>query len=175
MYFGGVDCTYSQAHNQLCGEYDVKGVPTIRTFAATKRGKRETPGFYEGAREMRPIISYATAMLPQENVHAVSDATHDRFLRIRPTKAHALLFTSKTETAAMYKALALEYDKKLLFGEVRRTKLSAAVVSRYKVDTFPTLLVVPAGGGPASKHTGRLSHISLSFFLDKFVQQHDEV
>jgi len=176
--FGGVDCSYSQQHNQLCGEYGVKGVPTIRTFAATaaaKRGGHSKAGTYEGPRETIAITQAATALLPQENVHAVTDATHDGFLRKFPGLGHALLFTSKPTTTAMYKALALEYNKRLVFGEVRQTKLSVATVKRYKVTKFPTLLVVPSGGGDPMVHTGGARHIPLSFFFDKFAKDRTEL
>lgn len=119
-------------------------------------------------------------MLPQENVITVSDATQESFMRKFPGLAHVLLFTKKATTTAMYKALALEYRKKMVFGEaplrakifffdlilsplilygcmdisivasivrswfvqVRVTKLSSGLVSKYKVEKYPTLLAV---------------------------------
>jgi len=65
------------------------------------------------------------------------------------------------------KALSLEYRNRIYFGEVRATKLSSGVISKYGVKKYPTLLVVKADGTVVT-HTGGASHMSLSFFFDKF-------
>ena len=92
----------------------------------------------------------------------------------RPQKTHVLLFTSKLQTTAMFKALSLQYRKHIVFGEVRKTKSAAQTISKYSVQTFPTLLAIREGGSSV-KHTGSASHISLSFFLDKFVAPKTEL
>ena len=144
-------------------------MPTIRTFPATTAAKRkQTPGTYEGQREAIPIAQHAATLIPTTWVNTVSDATSEGFFNKRPKWAHALLFTAKTVTTTMFKALSVEYRKTIVFGEVRASKLSKRLVTSYGVTKYPTLVMVKPDG-KHEKHTGGLSHMSLSFFLDKFV------
>ena len=56
---GAVDCT---AHESLCGQYDVKGFPTILVFGRDKT----SPQTYDGPRNAEGIVSYASGRAAKE-------------------------------------------------------------------------------------------------------------
>jgi protein disulfide-isomerase A6 len=51
-----------------------------------------------------------------------------------------LLFTDKAQSTVLYKALSLAYVGRLRFAEVRPA--ADEVVKQYKVDAYPTLIIV---------------------------------
>ena len=55
-----------------------------------------------------------------------------------------LLFTDKAQSTVLYKALSLAYVGRLRFAEVRPD--AAEVVKHYKVDSYPTLVIVQVKG-----------------------------
>jgi len=72
--------------------------------------------------------------------------------------AHVILFTSKTSTTPLFKALSAEFKDRLLLGEVQAT--DAAIVSKYNVDKFPTIVVIPKEeGSEPIVYTGVCSYL----------------
>jgi tRNA(Leu) C34 or U34 (ribose-2'-O)-methylase TrmL len=77
----------------------------------------------------------------QSFVSIVTSENYQQFIDRDPSKYKVLLFTERKTTAPIFKALSKQYKDKLLFGEVRKSS-EAALVSKFQVTTFPTLLVV---------------------------------
>lgn len=50
--FGAVDCT---VHQSTCGQYNVRGYPTIKVFGSNK----ESPSDYQGGRDSGSIVAEA--------------------------------------------------------------------------------------------------------------------
>lgn len=162
-----MDCS-TQAGNQLCGQYQVKGVPSIKVFPGTAQLKSKgSVSDYNGERKARPIAQAATDALPVKYIQTVTVASHQAFLQRSPHLARVLLFSSKAHPTAMFKSLSLEYRGRLLFGLVPKSAQNAALIEQYQVSNYPLLLGISLDG-EVRRHTGSLSHLSLSFFLSKF-------
>ena len=70
-----------------------------------------------------------------------------------PGTPKVLLFTDKEKgTPLIFKALSSHFDKTLLFGLVRKSE--SALVSKFKVKNFPTVLMVKDKDKPAQKYEG---------------------
>jgi len=153
------------------------GFPTIKIFPSEptilKSGKAtKTPTDYNGERTARAIVETALGHLPVVFKRVASKTTNkntvslDDFLALEPEQPKALLFSSKSSTAPMFKAAALEFKSRILLGEVKHT--DAALVERFGVTQFPTLLVLPKDGeGEAIRLHGTLNRESLVSFLEE--------
>lgn len=68
---GAVDCT---AHERLCGEFDVKGFPTLKFFGSNKRA----PEDYNGGRDAASIAAFAlgkwSTMSPPPEVKELTES-----------------------------------------------------------------------------------------------------
>ena len=134
VHYAAINC---DEHNGLCGEYGVKGFPTLKIFGANKK----KPSEYQGERTAKGVSQALLELLPP--VTQVTADNHAKFLAAAPGLPKALLFTEKPATAPMLKALALEFKGRLLIGEVRPGK-GGPLFDTYKVTFFPRLLVLPA-------------------------------
>jgi protein disulfide-isomerase A6 len=65
----------------------------------------------------------------------------DDFLSANPTQPKALLFTTKSTTTPLFKALSVDFNNRLVLGEVRDTEKD--IVAKFAVTKFPTLVIVP--------------------------------
>lgn len=168
-----VNCDAQQA---LCQGQRIKGYPTIRAFKAGRWIE------YKGDRSAGAIKDWALALLPTDVIRTVSKAAHlEEFLKISGGGgggaakgassarwgAGMLLFTSKAETSALYKSLAMRYKGKLAFGEVRSAH--AELSKRFGVTTYPTLLAVCGGDEKATVvYTDEMKNSKLTKFLNSF-------
>ncbi len=89
----------------------------------------------------REVSKAATALLHDRHITRIGSAAEaDAFLAQDAALAKVLLFTDKRAPTTLYKGLSCRFRGRLLFGEVHRDV--DAVVARYGVEAFPTLLVV---------------------------------
>jgi protein disulfide-isomerase A6 len=170
-----VNCDEQQ---ELCGGMGVKGFPTIKLFpsdrtektlAGGKRGLVKTPVDYEGPRSAASIASQAAAMLPNFAEQLSDGADADAWLARDPQVPKVLLFTDKTSTATLYKSLAIDFHHRLAMGEVRKTQ--KALVDRYEITKFPTLVVIPPEGKKPVKYEGPIQYEPLIKFLLPFATE----
>lgn len=79
---------------------------------------------YNGARTPKAMADAALALLPN-HVTVVTGKGHADFLSKNTELPKALLFTAKSSTTALYKALALDLKGRMALGEVRAKKDAA--------------------------------------------------
>lgn len=84
---------------------------------------------YNGARTPKAMADAALALLPN-HVSVVTAKSHADFLSKNAELPKALLFTAKSSTTALYKALALDLKGRMALGEVRAKK-DASLLSEY--------------------------------------------
>jgi len=154
---------------ELAGHFQIKGFPTIKVFPSkavpTKNGEGfiKEPVEYNGARTAAAMAQFAISQMPNF-VTTLSSKNSEDFFAKEPELPKVLLFSTKKETTPLYKALAIDYHYQLNLAEVRDTE--KALVEKYGVDKFPTLLVVK-GSEESIKYTGELKHDALFSFLKK--------
>ena len=68
---GAVDCD-QDSNKPLCGQYEIKGFPTIKVFKPERKVDKRTgamtkkPQDYPGARDAKSIVDYLLALQPSE-------------------------------------------------------------------------------------------------------------
>jgi protein disulfide-isomerase-like protein len=128
---GKVDCT---AHGNLCNKYGVKGYPTIKCFS--EKGKNVFD--YQQEREAAAIVRYALGAIRAVIFDVKNDKNLQTFFDAEPVLPHVLLFTTKDKPTPLFKALAVTYQEKIIFGLVPESAKS--IVENFGVTTFPSLL-----------------------------------
>jgi len=163
---GAVNC---DEEKELAGHFKIQGLPTIKLFPSeqtiveTPQGKamEKKAVDYSGAREATAIVNFAISNLPNY-VKKVTASTIDSFLS--GNLATVLLFTEKSTTTPLYKALAIDFKDRLKFGEVQKSE--DALVKRFNVKKFPQLLVIKDATSSPVVFDGKLSHDALFTFLE---------
>ena len=80
----------------------------------------------------------------------------------------AVLFTKSSKTSSVFKAVSVEYRKRLLLAEVRGTKPNDALGRRFAVRTFPALLTLAGDEGDVAARFDKKPTLNkLSHFLGK--------
>lgn len=100
----------------------------------------------------------------------LTGVNHDTFIEDHPGKAKVLLFTKSSETPALYKALASNFDKTLFFGVVRDSEVSLA--KKYRVKEFPTIVLVKPGDEPR-KFDKEINYYNLYNFINVYSEIFD--
>ncbi|KAI9267972.1 hypothetical protein BDA99DRAFT_504531 [Phascolomyces articulosus] len=179
---GAIDCD-QDSNKPLCGQYEIKGFPTIKVFKPElkKVDKRtgvmtKKPQDYPGARDARSIVDYLLAWQPSEVRFIKADPSKakskksmsiDSFFETdNSTLPKALLFTDKSSTSPLYKALSVEFSEgRMLVGEVK--KAEKTLVKEYGITSFPTLFVASPTAGHV-EYKGKLKYEPLSAFLSEY-------
>ena len=164
--FGAVNADTAKKTMQANG---VSGYPTVKLYVPGTGQKNPYTGKwfkpavdYTGPRSARGVVDFATTKLPS-NVVAVSDAGLKKF-KGGDALPKALLFTKKTETTPLLKALSVALSGRMVLGEARDTATKA--VEEFGISDFPTLVVLPSGEGASPiKYEGELKPAALTAFL----------
>eukprot|EP00271_Cylindrocystis_brebissonii_P012862 TRINITY_DN3237_c0_g1_i2.p1 TRINITY_DN3237_c0_g1~~TRINITY_DN3237_c0_g1_i2.p1 ORF type:complete len:433 (+),score=88.82 TRINITY_DN3237_c0_g1_i2:402-1700(+) len=171
--FGAVN---ADEHKSFGSEYGIKGFPTLKIFGANKK----KPEDYNGGRTAKAMTDALIALLPN-HVTVLSSKTFDNFFTTKPSVPKAVLFTSKTSTTALYKALAVDLQERMELGEVR-SKKEKALLGKYGLaeNDLPALLAFPLPSAAEEgedaeetkeafqKYDGELKHKPLLKFLKKY-------
>lgn len=76
------------------------------------------------------------------------------------------MFSDKKGINAIYKALSSHFDKTLFFGIIRSSE--SALVNKYKVKEFPTILLVKNSETKPEKYTGEMSYAEIFNFINVY-------
>jgi len=155
---------------ELCGSFQIKGFPTIKFFPSEQAANPyqkgmpwKNPTDYQGPRTSAGIVQFATNSLPNF-VTSISSKSLEKFLQTTGL-AKVILFTDKSATPMLFKGMAAQFHKRLLFGEVKQA--STEIVSQFEVTTFPTILVVKEDGEKVV-FSDPIKANFLQKFLDRF-------
>merc|ERR1719181_2666856 len=100
------------------------------------------PAFmWEGKMEKKALSGRLGKLVPDMST-VLTGETIDKFLTSDPTKPKVMLFSNKDKAPLMFKALSSEQvlRRTIKFGFVKEAE--SAIVSRFKVKKFPTLISV---------------------------------
>jgi protein disulfide-isomerase A6 len=128
---------------------------------------------YNGAREAKPMAETLLAAITKKYVKSIggkakSSPSIEDFTNEKAGElAKVILFTDKSNTPDLYKALSVSYKDRLLFGEIKKAKTD--LVEKFKVEKFPTVLVIPKEvDAKPVVHTGSIKSADIKAFLDKY-------
>eukprot|EP01090_Pellita_catalonica_P022225 TRINITY_DN8558_c0_g1_i1.p1 TRINITY_DN8558_c0_g1~~TRINITY_DN8558_c0_g1_i1.p1 ORF type:complete len:400 (-),score=87.66 TRINITY_DN8558_c0_g1_i1:42-1241(-) len=165
-----INCDEEQ-NKPLAGKFGIQGFPTIKLFKAelekdpdNSNRLTKVPVDYNGPRTAAAIVKFALSHLTTKYIQKIKDDASE-FLDDEEI-AHVILFGSKPKTTNFYKALSAEYGLRLAFGEVapKYTKLE----EQFGVESRPTLVVVPKGGGDHVMYDGKLEYTAIATFLEQY-------
>jgi len=157
---------------ELCGNFDIKGFPTLKIFPSEAvpvpknkgKGYHKVPEDYNGPRSAGDMARVVLNKLPSF-VQSVDDSNIDKFLE--ETGAKVMLFTDKPKTTSLYKAISIDFHNRIAVAEVKKT--AKAVVDKYEVTKFPTLVVVTESGEKVV-YDGKLKHEKIAAFFEALRQ-----
>jgi len=151
----------------LCQGQRVQSYPTIKAF---RQGRWIE---YRGDRSAAPLRDWGLSLLPSDTVSVISQSAqmHEYLKKSSAASkwgAAIVLFTSKSDTSALYKSLALRYKSKLAFAEVRGGATSD-LAKRFNISSFPTLLAVCGGDEQSTvSYQGEMKNSRLAKWLNAF-------
>jgi protein disulfide-isomerase A6 len=132
----------------------IKGTPTIKFIYPNNKknkansNKKKIVVDYQQARELKPMMEFAEAKMPNyvEKIKGVKKL--DKFIAKADKYGlpKALLFTKLGKTSSSLKALSTEYRRRMLIGEVRGGKHNKEVFKRYNIKNMPACIVLGEDG-----------------------------
>ena len=152
-------------NKSLCGVMGVKGFPTLKTVRPGKKpGSKPIVEDYNGPRTAKGI---ADAVVDKINNHVkrLTDKDADAFLDADPDTPKAILFTEKGTTSALLRSIAIDFLDVISVTQVRDKE--AATNERFGVTSYPTLVLIPAGGGEPVLYDGELKKDPMVKFLSQ--------
>ena len=76
------------------------------------------------------------------------------------------MFSTKGPTSPLWKSLALDFQGRILFAQVRDTQ--EMVVNEFNIDTYPTLILLPGGSAPGIVYKGDMKRDPMFQFLSEY-------
>ena len=149
---------------ELCEEYGIKAHSTIVYFPENTAQSHEV---YKGEKTYKAMSNFAVERM-QSFVRLVTSTNIDEFFASEPNTAKILVFTERTTTAPLFKALSKEFKGRVSIGEVRssETKLSA----RFEVSKFPALLGLTSLDS-ATVFTGEMKRDPIEKWIREFMYE----
>lgn len=157
----GIDCD-DDKNKRICGDYDVKGFPTLKLFRPT--GKKGKPAVedYNGPRTAKAIADALAERIPNHVTKVTANKLGD-FLSKSNATAKAILFTNKGTTPALWKSLAIDFKGKIAFATIRDKE--AAAVETFGVTEFPKIVLLPGGEKEGVVYDGKVAKEPLAEFF----------
>lgn len=131
----------------------IKGTPTIKFIYPSSKNKANTNKKkivvdYQQAREMKPMMEFAEAKMPNFVEKLKGEKGLTKFIAKGDKYGipKAILFTDKRKTSASLKALSTEFRRRMLIGEVRAGKHNKAVFDKYNIKKLPACIVLGEDG-----------------------------
>lgn len=160
---GAIDC---DAHRDFCGRYGISGFPTIKLFESNKK---KPPVDYNYQRTSAALVEFTVPYIDGGLVSHIGNnqnrASVDDFFG-KNALPKVLLFNKKYSVPPLYKALSIDFESKVSFGEIKVSEED--LIKRFNVQDFPTVLVFPNGTEEqAVKYDGAMKHAALSDYFKK--------
>ncbi|KAL2756717.1 hypothetical protein ACRALDRAFT_2102804 [Sodiomyces alcalophilus JCM 7366] len=158
-----VDCD-DDANKPLCGQLGIKGFPTIKIVRPGSRPGKPVVEDYQGARTASAMVDAVVDKI-NNHVKRVTDKDVDSFLSDNAENPKALLFTEKGTTSPLLRSITIDFLGVVTVGQVRNTQ--KAVVEKFGVEKFPTLLLLPPGDAEPIVYDGELKKDAMVAFISQ--------
>lgn len=113
--FANIDCD-DDANKATCGRYGIQGFPTIKLFPATTK---RLPRDYRGERNAKSLVEYAVDSLPRSVTKVNAEDLKSFVVDKDPATPKVVLFSNKPTSSPLYKSLALDFRKSMVFAIAR--------------------------------------------------------
>ncbi|KAI9170749.1 putative protein disulfide-isomerase [Paramyrothecium foliicola] len=154
-----VNCD-EESNKAFCGGLGVTGFPTLKIVRPGKKaGSKPVVEDYQGQRTASGIVDAVVSKI-NNHVTRVTDKDADAFFAKPGPKA--VLFTEKGTTSALLRGVAIDFLDVISVAQVRNK--DTAVVEKFGIDKFPSLVLVPAEGEPIV-YDGELNKKDIVAFL----------
>jgi len=158
-----IDATVEEG---LAHRYGIRGFPTLKLYKPGSKAKDMQD--YQGARSASALVNFVTSHLNGNSILRLKEANAETLWSQQPTAVpRVILFSAKAEPNTLYKSLSMRFSNSLVFSMVQQNDPLCAT---YKVDTFPTVLVLTSQEADPIKFEGKLTPDSLLNFLSPLVQ-----
>ncbi len=144
---GSVDC---EEYGALCQKQNVKDFPSFVIYPPMPM-----PPIFVTELNTTLLQKQATREL-HSNVIEVHKDNHRTFLAEHPSVPKVLYFSDKKGVPVLYKALSVAFENKLLFAIIRNNETE--LLDRYRVKTYPTLLLVKANEKKPVPYGGQMNY-----------------
>lgn len=143
----------------------VQGFPTLKIIKPGNKRGRPIVEDYQGQRSAKAIVDAVIDKIPN-HVKKLQDSTIDAWLSDSTTPTKAILFTEKGTTSALIRVLAIEFLGSIGVGQIRSKETTS--VEKFGITDFPSIVVIPSDGSPATVYTDEMKKQPLVELLSKF-------
>lgn len=158
-----VNCD-DEMNKPLCGQMGVQGFPTIKLAKPGKKPGKPAYEDYQGPRQAKAIVETVKGKIPN-NVKKLTDAKLDEWLDENKDTAKAILFSDKGPVSATLRTTAIDFAGIISIAQVKKDQ--EAIVAKYGVEKYPTLVLLPAGSAEPVKFDGDMNKEAIVKFLSQ--------
>ncbi|CAI7920966.1 unnamed protein product [Closterium sp. NIES-54] len=167
---GAINCNKAP---DVCMQAQIKELPAFRLYPwevkanpYTHKRYKDAPQVFTGDNTAKALVSFATAALPHDLVVNISSgASADAFLTANATLNKVVLFSTKPAVTPLFKALSLQFRKRLVFAQAKST--DEALAASFGAASFPALFLHKADG-TRQIYEGPLKPEPIAAFLEQF-------
>ncbi|CAI5967961.1 unnamed protein product [Closterium sp. NIES-64] len=167
---GAINCNKAP---DVCMQAQIKELPAFRLYPwevranpYTHKRYKDAPQVFTGDNTAKALVSFATAALPHDLVANISSgASADAFLSTNATLNKVVLFSTKPAVTPLFKALSLQFRKRLVFAQAKST--DEALAASFGATSFPALFLHKPDGN-RQLYDGPLKPEPIAAFLEQF-------
>ena len=151
----------------------VQGFPTLKLIKPSKQpGKKGHVEDYNGPRTAKGITDAVTDKITNYVIRLKSLADYEKFQAKTPDRPKGLVFSEKGLIPSFVKTLAIDFLGGVDFGYVRSGDKD--LVDEFRVESFPTILLLPGDGGESVQFEGEISKAKLVEFFAQVTAPHPD-
>ncbi|KAI1005461.1 hypothetical protein K3495_g2762 [Podosphaera aphanis] len=165
-----VNCD-KESNKPLCARFGVKGFPTLNIILPGKTSGKPTVEEYQGPRTVKGIYDTVIEKIPN-NVKVLKEETITEWIQDSINTPKAILFTDKLKVSPLYKALAIDFNGNIQFGQFQTTLDAKTFNEDYDIKKLPKLLLVK--DGQKIYHEGEMKKENLVEFLSQVAPPHPD-
>jgi thioredoxin-like negative regulator of GroEL len=155
---GVVDCDKNEA---LCESQDIRATPVIKVVPPFPAPIQQ----YEGEVTSKALNAYCSKFV-KSLVVEITDENFQTFLTEKPSMPKVFLFTEKSGTPTLFKALSNTFESKMLFSIVRPKDKNA--VAKFKVKSYPKIILYKTSDSKTVEFNGELKFKSIFDWLNVY-------
>jgi hypothetical protein len=143
---GVVNC---DANEKLCENQDIRSTPLIKIIPPMPMPIQE----YEGEVTAKAINNYCSRFV-KSLVIDLTEENWKTFLDEKPSMPKVILFTEKSGTPTLFKALSVTFESKMLFGIARPD--DKGLIQKFKVKSYPKIVMYKTSSAKTFDYSGDL-------------------